>query len=154
MNKNVSIRDELEQKGYFAYRCSGVSMLPFIHPYRDVIVIERRSNERLRKFDTVLFVRPDGAYILHRILKIYGSTYWIVGDNCYTGEMVDDSQIIGKMVKIVRKNKEITSDNFFYRTYIVLWCAPYHLRFAMIYIYRKSVRFLKRVKRKVIRWIR
>ena len=154
MNENVSIRCELEREGYFVYKCIGTSMKPIIRPNKDVVVIEHRSSERLRKFDAVLFVRPDGTYILHRILKINRNTYWIAGDNCYTGEIVDDSQIIGKMTKIIRNNKEIALDSILYKVYLVLWCAPYHLRFALIYTRRKSIILLKRWKRKVVRWLR
>ena len=66
--KTVSFEDELNAHGKLVYTNVGTSMMPLLRQHRDIIVIEKRPEGRLKKYDAVLYKRGR-KYILHRILK-------------------------------------------------------------------------------------
>lgn len=138
MSEITTFEAELSRTGWLAYTNVGVSMRPLIREGRDVIMIRRRPPEEIRKYDVVLFRRPGlqgrGAYVLHRVLKCYpDGRFWIVGDNCVEGEDVCPEDVLGVMVHLNRKGKTVTVEDFRYRLYVALWCAPYPLRFGVLY---------------------
>ena len=60
---------------------------------------------KLKKYDVVLFRRNTNQLVLHRILKIKGSKVTMCGDNEFQKEVIDKSQIIGKMSEFSHNNK-------------------------------------------------
>ena len=147
----TTFEEELEQNGKLVYTNVGVSMLPLLREGRDVMLIEK--TDVLRPLDAVLFKREGvsgrGAYVLHRILKIRpDGKYWIVGDNCVSGETVERKNILGVLTGVMRDGKMIKNTDLKYRAYVRLWCAPYHLRFFVLRVRRFAARvkgFLKRI---------
>ena len=142
--KRSSFEEVLATTGRLVYTNVGVSMLPLIREGRDVMIIERVSRPP-RRLDAVLFVRPDvrgrGAYVLHRILRVCpDGRYWIVGDNCTEGELVERGNIIGVLAAVKRGKRTVRVTDLSYRLYVALWCAPYPLRFAAL----RLSRFCKR----------
>ena len=110
---------QLERDGVLIYPNKGTSMLPLIRQGRDLMVI-KKLNKRPRKYDAVLFIRADGKYVLHRIQKVYNDgSYYIIGDNCTTGETVKEDQIIGILTEVKRgeKGKSIMSSDIKYKLY-------------------------------------
>ena len=132
----MRFEDALEQNGYITYTNVGVSMMPLLREHRDIMVIQKRGAERLRRLDAVLFVRPGvegrGHYVLHRILKVCDRGYWIVGDNCIGGECVREENVIGVLTSVIRDGKEVDFRGAGYRLYLKCWCAPYRMRFAVL----------------------
>ena len=137
---------ELAETGRVVYTTRGASMRPLLRQGKDVVVIET-PKEHCKKYDTVLFLRKNGQYVLHRILKELDGKYWIVGDNCLGGEMVNEQQIIGVMTSLKRGGHSVKLTDWRYRLYVRLWCAPYRLRFCLLrgkwFIFR-CLRFVKR----------
>lgn len=136
-NKNTTFEAELEKSGFIVYTNVGVSMLPLIRENSDILTIKKAQPETLKKYDIVLFERKNiegrGRYILHRIIKLLpDKKYFIAGDNCTSGETVDAEQILGVLSAIQRKNKPMHLNGFGYKTYVYLWCAPYHFRFLIL----------------------
>ena len=103
----TNFEQELETHGSLIYTNRGVSMLPLLRQDRDILVIEKRGEERCRKYDAVLFKRDNGQYILHRILKLLDGGYFIVGDNCTDGEYVREEQVLGVLQTVRRDGKTI-----------------------------------------------
>ena len=146
----TTFEEELERSGKLAYTNVGVSMLPLLRQGRDVMVIEKA--EVYRPLDAVLFRRPGvkgrGAYVLHRILKIMpDGRYWIVGDNCVTGELVERRNTLGVLTGVSRDGKLLKNTDFRYKAYVRLWCAPYHLRFFILRMKHLTKRILRRVSK-------
>lgn len=139
MDQTFSYEELLERDGSFVYTVCGVSMMPLLRQKRDLIVIEKKGRERCDRYDTVLFVRPKASggrdYVLHRILKRFDDgTYWIVGDNCISGDIVREDQILGVMTSFVRDGRTISASDLRYRLYVALWCKPYRLRIGLLKI--------------------
>lgn len=121
METNSTIKEQLEQKGRIIYTNVGVSMMPLLRQGRDVMIIEKPQG-RLRKYDVPLYIR-DGAYVLHRIIKVRKQDYVICGDNCINREYgVTDGDIIGVMTGIIRDGKTVSTNSLGYKLYYHLWC--------------------------------
>ena len=148
----MTFEEVLAQNGKLAYTNVGISMMPLIREGRDVMMIEARETAAIRRYDAVLFRRPGvtgrGAYVLHRILKILpDGKYWIVGDNCTSGEVVDPANVLGVLTQVSRDGrKTIRVTDLSYRAYVLFWCKPYHLRFFLM----RGMRFAKRVVRRLL----
>lgn len=132
-----TFEQQLEEHGRLVFTNKGVSMMPLLREDRDIMVIERKGAERCKKYDAVLFRRPGmegrGAYVLHRILRVNpDGSYWIVGDNCVSGETVREEQILGVLTAVVRDGRTVSVTDRGYRLYVRLWCAPYRLRFFIL----------------------
>ena len=138
-NNKTTFEEELEKSGFIVYTNVGVSMLPLIRENRDILIIKKARPESLKKRDIVLFKRKNvkgrGKYVLHRVIKFLpGGKYFIAGDNCTSGEIVEEKQIIGVLASIQRGEKIIYLKDFRYKIYVYLWCAPFRLRFAVLKI--------------------
>ena len=127
MNK-TTFEQELERKGRLTYICVGVSMLPLLRQRRDIITIEKKQG-RCKKYDVALYKRPNGSYVLHRVVEVREKDYVILGDNCVNKEYgITEENILGVMTSFVRDGREYSVNNGLYRFYSKLWYAIYPLR--------------------------
>lgn len=135
MNKKYTYEEVLEKDGKLIYRNVGTSMLPLIRENRDLIIIEKKGGERLKKYDVVLYKRANGQYVLHRIIKVREADYIISGDHCtYKEYGITDNQILGVLTAVVRDGKTIKTTNKKYLLYTHLWCDFYYIRVTIIKI--------------------
>ena len=74
----------------------GGSMEPLLHNRKSTVLIAA-GNTDLQKYDVVLFHRPGGAYVLHRIRRIRGTILLVCGDNRVGLEKVPREWVLGKM---------------------------------------------------------
>lgn len=115
MNKFENV---IQNKGYIVYTNEGDSMMPLLREHKDIIVI-RKITEPLKKNDAVLFKRPNGAYVLHRIIKVCGlGQYCIAGDNRYFSEIIPEEWIIGILSEVIKDGRHISVDSDEYRSYL------------------------------------
>ena len=99
----------------------GNSMLPFIYPGRDEVVISPDTSE-LRKHDIVLYRSKETGYLtLHRIIRVENDTIYVCGDNQTRLEPIGNEQIIGIVIEIIRNGKHINTDSIAYRTAAALY---------------------------------
>ena len=154
MNRDrVTFEEELARSGKLVYTNVGVSMLPMLREGRDVMLIEACDAKNIKRYDAVLFRRNDvsgrGAYVLHRILKVLpNGKYWIVGDNCTSGEEVAAEDILGVLTQVKRDNRKVIRvTDISYKMYVLFWCKPYYIRFFVLKVrgfMRRIRRFLKK----------
>lgn len=135
----MSYEEVLQKTGHLLTRNKGISMLPLIRQGRDSVMIERCDPYHLQKYDVIMFRRPDereGKYVLHRILRCRrDGSYWVVGDNLPTGEIVKPEQIIGRLSAIGRNGRTFTTTSEEYQRYVCFWCAPWPLRMAFLWLF-------------------
>ena len=137
----TKFEDEIQSKGYIAYTNEGDSMMPLLRQHRDVMVI-RKLTEPPKKNDAVLFKRPNGAYVLHRIIRVCGNgQYRIAGDNRAFSELVPGEWIIGILTEVIKDSRHIYADSEEYKTYVKK--VPLH-RFSL-----KVQSVPQRIKRKL-----
>ena len=141
----TTYEEYLEKHGTLTYRNVGVSMLPLLKQGRDIFTVRKKTAERCRKYDVVLYRRPPNKYVLHRIVEVRENDYVILGDNCINKEYgITDDDIIGVMTEFVHKGKAYTVNNIRYKIYTVLWCGCSDIRI----FFKKGIMKLKRLKRK------
>lgn len=131
---------ELTERGVLCRTTVGTSMLPLLREGRDVSVIVRKDPP-FRKYDAVLFRRPDGTLVLHRILKARDGMYRIAGDNCESSEWVRQEDILGVLAAVRRGGKTISAKGLPYKLYARLQAAAFPVRC----LYRRQKRRLLRL---------
>ena len=140
-----SIERQLEAEGFYVSTTVGVSMRPMLRNRHDRVIIRPVGEERLQKYDLPLYRRPDGKYVLHRIIGVEDGYYIIRGDNTYTKEKVPDEWIVGVMTEFYRGDRHVLADDKGYRRYAAFWQGIYPIRKPF-----HSLRMLGgRVKRKL-----
>ena len=138
------IEEVLENDGEFKISPKGTSMLPLIRQGRDSVVLKRNFEKGALKHDIAFYKRTSGAFVLHRVMKIAkDGTYVMCGDNqIYLERGIEDSQIIGVMSALYKKDRLFDQNKLSHKLYRALWCNI---------TIRKMIRFPKRCVNKLLR---
>ena len=115
MSENVqTIERVLLDTGVYVGVLSGKSMQPTITERIDTVVVKRKT-DKLQLLDVALFKR-DGEYVLHRVVKVLEDGYLMRGDNCYTDEWVEETEVLGVLTEFFKGEKRILcTDNDYLR---------------------------------------
>lgn len=132
---------QLEQSGRAQLTVTGYSMLPMLHHCRDTVTLAP-VEAPLQKGDVILYRRPGGQYILHRILRCRGSSLQCCGDNQFKKEPVDQSQVLAVVCGFTRKGKHYSVQ------------APGYRRYVFWYVALHPVRWLYLGPRRLVGWCR
>lgn len=139
----ANIEYQLKEQGVYVSTTVGMSMWPMLRNRRDRIVVLPVGEEKLKKHDLPLYRRPDGKYILHRILDVREDHYVIRGDNTYQREYVPHEWVIGYVSEFYRKGKHVSSNSRAYHFYIVAWRLIYPARWC----FHLAMRVLRKLRR-------
>lgn len=132
---NSTYEEQLALHGQLVYTNVGDSMMPMLRENRDLMVISRKNPGRMKKYDAILYRRPDGKYIMHRILKVRRDDYILCGDNRWQRETgVKDDWILGVLTAVIRDGKEISVKDWRYRLYVHLWCDFFYIRGGILWL--------------------
>ena len=141
-----NIEQQLIDQGVYVSTTVGWSMWPMLRNRRDRIVVLPVGDKELKKYDLPLYRRPDGKYILHRIIGVKKDYYIIRGDNTFLREYVPKEWVLGYVSEFYREGKHVSSSSRAYRFYIVVWRLVYParwcFRFALL-VLRKLRRMIK-----------
>ena len=121
---------------------TGNSMWPLFAHKRDCAVLSEHDGKPLRRGDVPLYQRPDGQYVLHRIIKVTSDGYWFTGDAQRELEYLPQSCVLAVMTAFVRKDKTVDCSNKWYRVYSFCWMMVRPLRPFLI----RCAKFLYRLK--------
>lgn len=142
---NMTFEQVIQRDGRLIYTNKGDSMMPLIKQDRDLLVISKKPEHRLKKYDVALYKRDSGQYVLHRVLKVRKHDYIICGDNRWKKEYgITDRHIIGVLTAVIRKNKEISVNDLRYKVYVHLWCDLFPVRAFVVHVINKLKRMIKR----------
>lgn len=159
--KLANVELELTANDMYRALITGDSMRPILRENRDVAIVDSVRGV-LSPNDVVLYKRPDGQYVLHRILNTYGNYYVTCGDNRWKREKIPFDWAIGVMKGFYNDDEYIDVTDKAYQRYSKLWCRIYPLRVAWLWL-RHFFQFVKefaisltvrydRFIRKVRRW--
>lgn len=124
----------------------GISMLPMLREGIDSVVLSPVAG-KLKKYDIPLYRRPNGQYVLHRIVRVDGERYTCVGDNQYRRERgVEHGSVLAVVTAFQRGEKECRIDALSYRVYCRLWHWTRLVRHACRAVKRRVIRLFKRKK--------
>lgn len=123
-----NIEEQLLENGTYVSTTVGSSMKPMLRNRRDRIVLVPVGDKSLKKWDLPIYRRPDGKYVLHRIIAVKDDHYVIRGDNTYQKEYVPKEWVLGYVCEFYRGEKHVSADSRAYRFYAALWQRIYFLR--------------------------
>lgn len=136
------LEEALATDGVWASNTSGASMRPLLRHHKDMVVIRPVSQE-VRRYDVLLYRKPNGSYTLHRVIGIRADEYLIRGDNTYFVEHVPKDKVIGILTEINRGGRTIYVTDTSYKVYSRIWNFIYPVR----WLFHKIRRGLGRVYR-------
>ena len=101
---------------------TGGSMTPFLAGGRDRVFLSPVTAP-LKKGDIVMYTRPNGQYILHRIVRVREcNVFDIAGDAQTEIECgVRREQIFAEVTSIERKGRKISPPSFFWFFFAHIW---------------------------------
>ena len=125
---------------------NGRSMLPFIRPGRDTVLLMPVRPDELQVGDIVLFPCGGSRPIccLHRIYKLDGDRAQTFGDgNLRPDGWIPQQSVLGKAVMIRRGKRDIRCDDPRWVRRFRLWCSLLCIRPFFLF----SLRVLRRIKK-------
>ena len=141
------IDEKLKSGGEVSFKPHGISMLPLIRQGRDSVTLELLKSEP-KKFDVIFYRRPDGQFVLHRIIGKDEKGLILCGDNQFVKEYgVQKSWIIGVMTSVLRDGERISCTNPKYLRY----CKRLWLRREYLFGKNFARRALSKIKRTLIK---
>ncbi len=92
MSKSA-IEKELDRAGRILQITVGDSMEPMLKNRQNAVLLEKAEGI-LKKYDLPLYKRPNGQYVLHRIIKVRKKDYITCGDNRWKTEVIPHEWVI------------------------------------------------------------
>lgn len=139
-------KEQLNQKGTIAIVPGGNSMWPTLKHHGQAVIIRQKA-ERLKKYDVALFTRPDGKYVLHRVLEVLDDGYVFCGDSLLYTEKVLEEQVFGVMCGFYDKQNYVEVDDKNYIKKVEKWYRRKKLRYIRLkffYLTNKIKRIFNR----------
>lgn len=101
-------------------KVTGYSMYPLVSSRRDSVLLGKC--DRLKNGDVPLFRRPDGHFVLHRIVGKKDGAYVLMGDYETKKEYpVYPEQIVAVAKGFYRKDRYWPCNGFRFRLYSLVW---------------------------------
>lgn len=141
----LTIEQALEREGEIPHMTVGVSMEPMLHTRENIVVI-KKVNAPLRKYDVVLYKRGE-SYVLHRLVKITADGKYVFrGDNCINDEHdIADDNVLGVLKGYYKGERYIDCNkNASYRLYSRFWVATHGVRMLLRKVKHKIGKVFKR----------
>jgi hypothetical protein len=111
------INETISTGGEFRLFHKGTSMMPLLRQGIDSVLLVSPTN--IKKNDIVLYERPSGQLVMHRIIKVKRNSYLICGDNQYILEKgITDKNMLAKVKGIYRGDEYFDINNKQYRKYL------------------------------------
>lgn len=118
---------------------SGNSMLPFLIHNRDSVTL-CRPDSALKVGDIVLYQRPGGEYILHRVCRVTAEGIFCVGDaqQLVEGPLPPDC-VSARASAVCRKGKTLAPGDAMWEFFEHVWIRMIPCRHAIMRLY--GIRF-------------
>ena len=127
----------LEEAESVPLRISGGSMTPFLVGNRDTVYLSK-VNRPLKKGDMILYRRDNGAYILHRICRVEGDSYTLIGDaQTWPEPGIRPEQVLALVTAVQRKGKLLRGGSFWWDFFEKIWIRVIPLRPAAVAVYSR-----------------
>ncbi|MGN0774057.1 MAG: S24/S26 family peptidase [Candidatus Ventricola sp.] len=133
------LRGLVEEGHEVSMLVSGSSMSPFLIHLRDTIYF-KQPDRPLRAGDIVFYQRDSGQYVMHRILRVRGNVYDIIGDAQTQIERgVRRDQIFAIITRVKRKGRLIGPGDFWWTFFARVWTKLIPLRPLIAWAYARII---------------
>ena len=144
-----TMREKLESGGTVSLTVRGNSMLPMLKSEVDTVDLIKPTFP-LPRYAAPLHIRPDGHFVLHRVISFDGKKYKIRGDNCFYDEYVAEENIVAVISTFTHKGKKYSVNTFTYKLYCIFRCSEFAY-FVRKDLYRPLRRAGSKIKRMIIK---
>lgn len=116
------IAGKLEQNGDVKIPARGNSMAPLFRHGRDCVCLHTVDAAAVKKYDIIFYRRPNGKYVLHRVVGVKKDGYVLRGD----GQLLDEypvrpEWIIARVEGFHRGGRDYSCAHWAHRVYAVVW---------------------------------
>ena len=110
--KTPDYKTSLLKNGFLAFVPKGNSMWPTLKNGKQSVVLLPKK-ERLKVMDVAMYLRPDGTFVLHRVIELTDDGYVFVGDSMPLSlkETVKEEQVFGVLTGYYKKRRYITTED-------------------------------------------
>ena len=117
---------------------AGSSMVPFLHN-GDTVYLNLLDSPP-KKGDVVLYTRPTGQYVLHRIVRVNSDgSFIMLGDAQQEREWVESREWIrARMTRAVHQGKTMTHGSPRWRFYATVWIWVWPWRRKLMSVFGKK----------------
>ena len=127
----------LETADTLPLRITGSSMVPFLVPGRDSVLLTKPA-ERLRRGDIALYRRSSGALVLHRVCRCRNGLYTTCGDAQTEPEPgIRHEQVRAVVCAATRKGRTERPGTFWWGFFAHIWTRIIPLRPFFCRLYAK-----------------
>ncbi len=134
----LDILAEMPDGGEMPLKVTGTSMTPFLLDRRSVVYLKKDVSYVPKRGDIVFFTRPSGGFVLHRVWKLREDGFLVINGDAQTWtELTRPEDILAHVTHFVRRKRDISAENRFYRLLVSLWMPlrPLHAFLARLVIY-------------------
>lgn len=118
---------QLNTAGSARLTVTGSSMLPMLHHSKDTVILSPVYQSPARGA-LPLYLRDNGEYVLHRILRSVPEGFLCCGDNQWQTEIVRPDQLLAVVTGFTRNGREYQTSHRGYRLYVWLWVSLHPVR--------------------------
>ena len=136
-------KDLLEKNGILGFVTHGNSMWPFIKNKKTSVIVLKKE-DRLNALDVAFYIRPNGTYVLHRVLEVKPEGYIVCGDSQTEKEFVFEDNVLGVLSGYYKGKKYIDCESEEYKNAVVSWLNDPN-REKKINAYYRKLRFKSRL---------
>ena len=137
---------ELLKKGVVAFIPRGNSMWPTLKDRGQTVILIKKT-ERLKRFDVGFFIRPNGQYVLHRVIQVTEKGYVFQGDGQDFTETVLEEDVIAYMEGFYRGKRYVEANNSKYLKEVERLYSNDKKRIKRVNCYLKRKAFINRIRR-------
>lgn len=142
----LRLREYLDEHKEVLRTIDGCSMEPLLHSRQSVIKLVK-VDSLCSKNDVVMFIRPTGKHVLHRIVKVRKNDYLICGDNQWKYEKVPHSWVLGLMTEYSPDGETFyTTDAPEYQAYVKKHCNSYWVKYYVKWIISFPGRAIRKIR--------
>ncbi len=97
----------------------GTSMLPMLRQGIDTVVL-KKAPDVLKKYDLPLYLRENGQFVLHRVVRVKKDSYVMCGDNQWIRECgIKNKNILAIATGFYREDTFVSCDDRDYKKYCI-----------------------------------
>lgn len=132
------IKEILDEGKSARITVTGMSMYPFLRENIDSVELSKANISNIRRGDIVMILRDSNVYVMHRVIKVEESCFYMVGDaqEDIEGPLRYD-QVFAKVTSVWRKDKKVDVSNVWWNFISNLWMVLLPFRSSIITSYKR-----------------
>ena len=137
------IKKVLSEEGIFSFYPKGTSMEPTIHQGVDQVRLKKLP-KKLKRYQIILYKRDNGAFVLHRIVKVCKDSYIMRGDNQFYSESgIRREQMIGVACSLKTPKREVSTESIRFQLKSAIWVETASVRRILRSVRSRIAKILK-----------